>query len=145
LVGRDGAPSEQVKLLAHGDDGVRYWAAVGLHAAATAGPLEDSSVRTAVQDRLVDPSPVVRIELASALIALGPNDDALAVLTKDLAHDRLDVILHAARAAELLGELARPLLPTMRETLEKARAAEQRGDMAMFIRFSLEAALENLP
>ncbi|MCL4201978.1 MAG: sulfatase-like hydrolase/transferase [Pirellulaceae bacterium] len=145
LVGRSGALDEQVKLLAHDDDGVRYWAAVGLHAAATAGHLNDPTVRSAVQDRLADPSPVVRIELAAALMALGPNDDALAVLTKDLGHDRPDIVLHAARAAELLGDRARPLLSTMRETLEQARANEQRGDMPMFIRFSLEAALENLP
>jgi N-sulfoglucosamine sulfohydrolase len=145
LVGRDGVWDEQVKLLKHDDDGVRYWAAMGLHAAATGGQLSSRPVRSAMQEQLADPSPVVRIELAAALMALGPHDDALAVLTKDLGHDRPDVVLHAARAAELLGERARPLLPTMRKTLEQARSNEQRGDMPMFIRFSLEAALEQFP
>ncbi|MDZ7620450.1 MAG: HEAT repeat domain-containing protein, partial [Patescibacteria group bacterium] len=145
LVGRENTWDEQVTLLKHGDDGIRYWAAVGLHAAATGGQLSSRAVRSAMQEQLADPSPVVRIELASALMALGPNEAAIAVLTKDLGHDRPDVVLHAARAAELLGERARPLLPVMRKTLEQARAAEQRGDLPMFIRFSLEAALERFP
>ena len=143
LVGRDPAQHEQVELLAHPDDGVRYWAAVGLHAAARAGQLTEPAA-AALKARLADPSPVVRIEAASALAALGRSGPALAALAADLNHPQPEVVLHAARAAELLGEHARPLLPVMRKTLDHARATEPLGDFPMFIRFSLEAALETL-
>jgi hypothetical protein len=71
-----------------------------------------------------------------------PEEPLDVLRQRHLRHDRPDVVLHAARTVELLGERARPLLPTMRETLEQAKTTEQRGDMPMFIRFSLEAALE---
>jgi N-sulfoglucosamine sulfohydrolase len=140
-VGLEEVWKEQVDLLAHADDGVRYWAAVGLHATARAGGL-GAAARSAVQERLDDSSPVVRIELASALAALGPSDDAFTVLAQALKHSMPEVALHAARAVELLGERARPLLPVMRQTLEDARANKHLGDLPMFIRFSLEAALD---
>jgi N-sulfoglucosamine sulfohydrolase len=140
-VGREEEWKEQVELLAHADDGVRYWAAVGLHATARAGRL-GAAARSAVQERLSDPSPVVRIELASALAALGPSNEAFAALTQAFNHAVPEVVLHAVRAAELLGERARPLLPVMRQALEDAHADEHLGDLPMFIRFSLEAALD---
>jgi uncharacterized sulfatase len=144
LVGQEGVSSQQVKLLGHADDGVRYWAAVGLHAAAAAAELTDPMVQ-AVQNALqTETSPTVRIELAVALAADEASEEPLDVLRQYLRHDRPDVVLHAARTVELLGERARPLLPTMRETLERANTTPQRGDMPMFIRFSLEAALEEL-
>jgi N-sulfoglucosamine sulfohydrolase len=125
-VGRDGVWKEQVELLGHADDGVRYWAAVGLHATARTGRL-GAAARSAMEERLNDPSPVVRIELASALAALGPSREAFAALTQALNHSVPEVVLQAARAVELLGERARPLLPVMRQTLEEARANEQLG------------------
>jgi hypothetical protein len=141
LVGREDAWQEQIELLSHADDGVRYWAAVGLHAAARAGGLGPTA-RSTIEKRLDDTSPVVRIELASALAALGQSKEGLAALAQALDHSAPEVVLHAARAAELLEENARPLLPPMRQTLERARASEHLGDMPMFIRFSLEAALD---
>jgi N-sulfoglucosamine sulfohydrolase len=132
---------EQVELLAHADDGVRYWAAVGLHATARTGRLGEAA-RSALQKQLDDPAPVVRIELASTLAALGPSEEAFAALAQALNHSAPEVVLHASRAVELLGERARPLLPVMRQTLEDARGNEHLGDMPMFIRFSLEAALD---
>jgi hypothetical protein len=52
------------------------------------------------------------------------------------------VVLHAARALELLGPAAGPVRPAMQSALAAARNAETLGDdLAMFIRFSLEAAL----
>jgi N-sulfoglucosamine sulfohydrolase len=141
MVGRERAWKEQLKLLDHADDGARYWAAVGLHAAARAGELGPEAL-LAIQKRLGDASPVARIELASALVVLGSSNEALAALAQALDHPLPEVVLHAARALELLGEKARPLLPEMRRTLDRARADEDLGDMPMFIRFSMEAALD---
>jgi N-sulfoglucosamine sulfohydrolase len=143
LVGRRAAWNEQLELLDHPDDGVRYWAAVGLHAAASVGELEEPGVQSVLRVR-ADASPCVRIELAAARAAMDPSREALAELAEHLDHNRHEIVLHAARTLELLGERARPLLPKMRETLQRARAEEQQGDMPMFIRFSLEAAVEQL-
>lgn len=140
LVGRDEAWKEQVELLASADDGLRYWAIVSLKA--NAHPTE--AVRTALRGRLSDSSPVVRIEAASALVSLGETDRASSVLIKELTSSQPEVALHAARALELLGEGARPLLPAMQKALEQVRASEQRSEILMFIRFSLEASLEGL-
>lgn len=138
LVGQLEALPRQLELLRNGDEGVRYWAAAGLHAAAKkTGPAP-----TALRDALKDPSPVVRIEAAAALLESEEITEPLQVLEKELRSARWDVALHAARALELLGERARPAWPAMREVLERVRREEQRaGDPAMFLRFSLESAL----
>ena len=138
LVGRDDAWQRQVRLLADADDGVRYWAAVGLGAV---GQLPEPA-RTALGASLADSSPVVRIEAASALAQRGEYENTLPVLAAALTGDDEEAALHAARAIQLLGPAARPLLPGMRQVLARARQME-RNDMMMFIRFSLEAALEN--
>lgn len=138
-VGRPEATPKQLAWLAHPDDGVRYWAAVGLQATARSVGLSPSD-RSAVRERLAEPSPVVRIELAATLNALSPSKESLAVLEQALNDPVPEVVLHAARAVELLGPRAQPLLPAMRRTLE--RVLGQEGDPPMFIRFSLEAALE---
>jgi arylsulfatase A-like enzyme len=139
-VGREDAWQEQVKLLGDEDDGVRYWAAVGLRAAVRIG----DEARTALRASLSDSSPVVRVEAASALAHHGETAEALPVLAAALSGGEPEVALHAARALELLGPKARPVVPAMRQALDRAQKAERGGDMLMFIRFSLEAALENL-
>jgi uncharacterized sulfatase len=136
-VGRDAAGSQR-RWLRDTDDGVRYWAAIGLHAAAMLAE-ED---RTALGHALQDESPAVRIEAAAALARHGEPDAALVVLSASLRDDAPEVVLHAARTLELLGPAARPAHPAMQSALTKARERELAGeDMAMFIRFSLEAAL----
>jgi uncharacterized sulfatase len=141
LVGRADAWQQQVQLLSDADSGIRYWAAVGLQAV---GELPKSALE-ALQQRLSDPSPVVRVEAAAALARHGQTELALPVLADHLAGDQPEVALHAARVIELLGSKARPLRPTMQEVLDRVSSKQQGGDMAMFIRFSLEAALEQLP
>jgi hypothetical protein len=137
-VGRDDAASRQREWLRDADDGLRYWGAVGLHAR----PQLDAAGRAALRKALRDTSPVVRIEAAAALGAHGEGDEALPVLTAALKDDSHEVALHAARALELLGPVAKPAYPAMKTRLATAREAEARGDyMSMFIRFSLEAAL----
>jgi arylsulfatase A-like enzyme len=137
-VGGDEGWEPQVKRLTDADDGVRYWAAVGFRAA---GPLPDSA-RTALRERLADSSPVVRIEAAAALAHQGQTEESLPVLAAALAGDEPEAALHAARAIELLGPRAVSLRAEMQRVLERVRGLEQGSDMMMFLRFSLEASLE---
>lgn len=137
-VGRGDAAPRQLEWLQDSEAGVRYWAAVGLRASEQ---LDDTS-RKALRAVLNDPSPVVRIEAAAVLARHGDATTALPVLAAALRDDHREVVLHAARALELLGPRAQPAHAAMRAALATARAAEKSGDyMAMFVRFSLEAAL----
>jgi len=112
-------------------------------ALSASGNREDRVSQTLVR-ALRDSSAVVRIEAAAAL-AKGNNPVALKILAQELNHSQPEVVLHAARAIELIGESARTLLPVMNQALDKARQDEIRGsDMAMFIRFSLSAAVTKL-
>jgi len=52
------------------------------------------------------------------------------------------VALRAARALELLGEIARPVLPAMKKVL--ARVRNQTGYRPMFIRFALDPTVRKL-
>lgn len=137
-VGRDDTAPLARKWLREADDGVRYWAAVGLRARTQLADADLGALRTALHDT----SPVVRIEAAAALAAHGETSESLPVLTAALRDDSREVALHAARALELLGPVAKPAYPAMKARLATAREAEEKGDViSMFIRFSLEAAL----
>jgi arylsulfatase A-like enzyme len=139
LVGRTGALSRQARLLRESDDdGVRYWAALGLRAA---GERAGES-RAALRAALGDPVSVVRTEAAAALVTLGDAEPGLRVLGSELRSTVPEEVLHAARALQLLGDAARPLFPAMADVLATARARESSSDIQMFIRFSLEAALQ---
>jgi hypothetical protein len=92
MVGRAAAVPRQIELLRDADDGVGVWAAVGLHAAG----MNAAPAQRALRDALEDHSPVVRIEVAAALIELGEGP-ALPLLAKELQGDQSDVALHAAR------------------------------------------------
>ncbi len=139
LVGRGpGSLPEQVKLLGDSDAAIRYWAAVGLRALGTdAKPAEE-----ALLGALKDKSACVRIGAAAALCSLNQNLKAFPLLERELRSKDLRVALHAARALELLGEKARPVLPAMKEVLQGAQGKP--GDPYMFLRFSLEPAVKNL-
>jgi uncharacterized sulfatase len=141
LVGRGGdVVSQQIQLLQDQDAGVRYWAAVGLHAAGRdAAPARDA-LRLALADR----SPSVQVAAAAALASLGDVDVALPMLTRHLQGEQLDVALQAARTLQLLGEPARPALPEMNRVWGSAK---QQGNLApqyMFLEFSLQAAVRRL-
>jgi N-sulfoglucosamine sulfohydrolase len=138
VVGRDDATHLQRDWLHDANDGMRYWAAVGLHAAATLSEADRSALREALRDS----SSVVRIESAAALARHGEHSAALATLSAALRDELPETVLHAARGLELLGPSARPVYPEMRAALATAREREAAGDeVALFIRFSLEAAL----
>jgi arylsulfatase A-like enzyme len=118
--------------------GVRYWAAVALHARPQLADAERAALRAALSDT----SPAVRIEAAAALARAGAGEAALPVLVAALRDESLAPGLHAARALELLGPRAAPVRPALQARLALARAQEQAGtELAMFIRFALESAL----
>lgn len=137
-VGDPGKVEEQRQWLRDANDGVRYWAAVGFQAREHLTEADHTVLLTAIRDS----SPVVRIESAASLARHGDAEVALPVLTAALADTTPEVVLHAARALELLGPIARPARKKMSEALAIAREREAAGQvMAMFVCFSLEAAL----
>lgn len=140
LVGRNGASQRQRELLADADDGIRYWAAVGFRAADSLA----EPARAALRQRLADDSPVVRVAAADALAHHGEPEAGLPVLGTALVQGEPEVALHAARALELLGPRAASLRKEMQQVLDRCRAQQQGGDRLMFLRFSLEASLEQL-
>lgn len=140
LVGDPTSIHRQMELLQDPDDGVRYWAALGLHAAA--GTTLKTSARSALRTALSDSCDAVRIEAAAALARSDASSPALSTLELALQSNQRDVVLHAARNLQLLGEQAQPVWPAMRQVLDRARQQEAAvGDPARFLRFSLEAAL----
>ncbi len=137
LVGQPRAANRQAALLRDPDDAVRYWAALGLHAAGAGDPLSRDALRNALRDAV----PAVRTEAAAALLALDGSPEALAVLEEVLeTGDPLDV-LRAARALQLLGDKAAPAAATMRRVMEQAQDDTVYGPDALYIRFALEPAL----
>jgi N-sulfoglucosamine sulfohydrolase len=137
-VGRNESTARQRSWLRDTDDAMRYWAAVGLHARSRLADVDLELLR----DALHDSSPVVRIEAAAALAGHGESEAALPVLTSALRDESPEVTLHAARALELLEPVPPSAKAPMQEALTRAQAAEAHGDtIAMFVRFSLEAAL----
>jgi uncharacterized sulfatase len=141
LVGRGSeCVSQQVRLLEDPDAGVRYWAAVGLHAAGR----NATSARDALRLALADRSSSVQVAVAAALASLGDVDAALPILTKHLQGEQLDVALQAARTLQLLGEPARPVLLEMNRALEKAKQPRNLAPQYLFLEFSLQAAIRKL-
>ena len=132
------AMSKQIAGLKDADPAVRYWSAVGLRALASPGP----DAVTALRGALADDALAVAVEAAWALLALGPNDQAIRRLTDILAGADARAALRAARALEMLGERARPALPAMKRALDAATRGK--GDPAMFLRFALEPAVKAL-
>ncbi len=78
------------------------------------------------------------------LVALDGDPAALQVLAAALASDSDDVALCAARTLQQLGGKARPVLPAMEAALQAARPPRRAPDFAMFLRFALEPAVEQL-
>jgi len=130
------AMGEQVKLLTDADPAVRYWAALGLHALGKDAAGAADALTAAMKDK----APAVRIEAAWALADLGTGDKALEVLVKDLEGANSHARVRAARALQMLGEKARPVLPAMQRALK----ASQRAKGATYIRFALDPAVQVL-
>ncbi|MEX0938696.1 MAG: sulfatase-like hydrolase/transferase [Pirellulales bacterium] len=130
---------------------VRYWGAVGLAAREKLSP----AAHEALSSRLEDSIPAMRIAAAGALGRHGEAERAVPVLIDALASDDLNVVLHAARTVELMGESAQAAIPAMRRVAARSQrlqaadtpatfvqSAEQ--DLAMFCGFSAGAFLSRV-
>ncbi|MDA1046107.1 MAG: sulfatase-like hydrolase/transferase [Verrucomicrobia bacterium] len=149
-----GMAKEEVflKNLSSKDPNVRYWGAIGLTA------LNDKPSGKALKKlkaTLKDTSAAVRIEAANALATHDDVKTALPALVKDLAHENLIVVTHAARTIELLGNKAASVAPQMKKALERAEIIRPPDlspvivlpgdkDLAMFVAFSCQAFLDGL-
>ena len=131
---------------------VRYWGAIGLNAYQKE---ISNEAKKALRTALGDSSPSVRIEAANALILHGEVEDALAQLIKELKHQNLIVVTHAARTIELLGNKAIKAAKAMKECLIRAHEIRPPElspvivlpgdqDMAMFVGFSCQAFLNKI-
>jgi uncharacterized sulfatase len=129
----------------------RYWSAMHLSSRGVRSDVH----RTQVARALTDKSMAVRIEVANLFARHGEFDKALPVLIDALKHKELNVVLHAARTIQLMGDSARDAVPAMREALaraEKIRPPDTPAtvvtsgdqDMAMFIGFSANAFLNQV-
>lgn len=96
------------------DSVVRYWAAIGI------GNLADHarSAAPAMSVALRDEAPCVRIAAARALLKMNKVDAALLVLKNELQSEHQWARLRAAIVLDEMGELARPLIPELKECLE---------------------------
>jgi len=130
---------------------IRYWGAVGL---TYLGSLSDST-RKVLHEKLKDPSPAVRIETANVLARHGDPKPAIQALIKDLAHENLIIVTHAARTIELLGPKAIAAKAPMSAALKRAEKIRPPDlspvivlpgdkDLAMFVAFSCHAFLQAL-
>ena len=130
---------------------IRYWGAMGL---AHLDSISDAT-QEVLHKKLKDPSPAVRIEAANTLAHHGDPKPAVQALIKDLAHENLIIVTHAARTIELLGIKAQAAKTPMEKALvraEKIRPPDLSPvivlpgdkDLAMFVAFSCRAFLTKL-
>ena len=145
LVGM-GSPQDMITGLSHTDSGVRYWSAIALQNASTLGMQEKRALETALEDAF----PGVAIGAAEALLHHGPSSTALSTLERYIQDNRPWVALQAARSVLLVGESARPIIPTMYQVLEKnlgepgGRIKYKDFNYAAFTSWALEWALKEL-
>ena len=117
---KSGWPKKElfIKNLSSKDANVRYWGAIGL---AARKDKPSGKALKKLKTSLKDSSAAVRIEAANALATHGDVKTALPVLLKDLAHENLIIVTHAARTIELLGKEASSAAPQMRKALDSSR------------------------
>lgn len=129
------------------DSGVRYWGIL----AAQAKSEEGMKIVPQLKALLNDDSPVVQIEAAYTLCLFNETEKALDVLAKWVKDNREWLALHAARSIELIQDKAKPIVPAIRETLEKfkKKSSESKSEgrkkspYRSAIIFSLQYALKH--
>ena len=140
-----------VKKLQSKNASIRYWAALGL----AYHPELRLETKQQLRKVLTDSSPAVRIEAANTLARAGDPNPALRTLIKDLAHENLIIVTHAARTIELLGPQAIVAKEPMAVALKRAETIRPPDtpatvvlpgdkDLAMFVAFSCRAFLDGL-
>ena len=112
VANRQRAARELFEALGHSDSAVRYWAAVAaVHLSEPYVP-GGAMLRRVLHDEV----PEVRIQAALALLGSDSEQEALRTLETLLSHPNRGVRLHAAHAADAIGDQAAGL----RESLDKA-------------------------
>jgi arylsulfatase A-like enzyme len=133
-VGVAGQHDELAQRLADPNPIVRYWAAIGLRVAGAAvrsHPPAEAALRKGAEDASLP----VRIEAAGVLAAQYGDTAALERLAAILSAGDALAAGHAARTLQLLGPVARPVLPAMQQAL---------ADATPLTRSSLAAAVQVL-
>ncbi|KAA5547295.1 sulfatase [Roseiconus nitratireducens] len=130
-------PKPIAATLAAADPSLRYWGAI---ACAAISDLP-ASLRGPLHDALDDPSAAVQIAAADALARHGDSGSAGEALAALVESSDQTVVLHAARAIELMAD------PRHRELMQDLfdRFEEAPGDMAWFIRFTTSGYLNRVP
>lgn len=108
------AESSVISAIEHADGAVRYWALVAISELDRPGVAGVEALERLLQDSV----PENRVHAAVALIRSGEKSEALATLGELLKHKNRGVRLQAVHAADALGESARPLTDTLRESVE---------------------------
>ena len=100
-----------VKAMSHQDEGIRWWAIVGLHLLEKDAASANSTLKRALKDDCHE----VRMMAAWSLVKLGDSDDALACL-EDLLFNatKNEMMLH-----NILDWMGEPVLPLVKEHLAK--------------------------
>ena len=96
------------------DSVVRYWAAIGIGNLAEHAKDAAPAMRAALSDE----APCVRIAAARALLKMNEVDAALEVLKSELKSEHQWGRLRAAIVLGEAGELARPLIPELKDCLQ---------------------------
>ena len=132
LVGADDYEAIE-KTLGDQDPAIRYWGAV----ACSAAEALPESLLEQLRQLFDDPSKAVAIEAANAVSRHTGDAVATTALTRWFDHDDRTVVLHAARAIELLAD------PRSKEAVLALaqRYQDEPGDLAWFIRFSASGYL----
>jgi arylsulfatase A-like enzyme len=112
-------------LLASPVPAMRYWAAMGLLMLRSAAAPALPALRQAARS---DAVPQVRVAAAEALIAAGPPDDAVSILSQLAGEPHpLPVRLQALNALSRIGRAALPALPVIRENARPVTGYDYRS------------------
>ncbi|MAI73263.1 MAG: sulfatase [Rhodopirellula sp.] len=122
-----------LKTLHDRDPAIRYWGTV----ACTAVEAFPERLTLQLRQLFDDPSKSVGIEAANAVARHTGDSAAIEALTRWFDHDDQTVVLHAARAVELLAD------PRSKDAVLglAKQYQEEPGDLAWFIRFSANGYL----
>jgi hypothetical protein len=105
---------------------IRWWAAQGCTMLAE----KAESAEMALRERLTDSSGAVQIAAAEALACIGKPDLALPVLERWLKDDHAGWFgLQAANVLDRIGRDAKPILPSMREALNRPPDKDPAGPL----------------
>jgi len=116
LVGMgNGVLPQLLENLGGDDPAVRFWAVQGLAALGDGARPQADKLVAAMKN---DPSPVVRLAAAEALLRIGAEADVMPAALEGMKHQSPWVRLRAGVVLDLMDEAARPALPAMREALK---------------------------